>query len=256
VSGLSGKSVLVLRSEEQRAPLVNELLKAGARPLAVPLMEFAPTERQAELGACLARAAEYDWLVFSSANAVRFSAPHLGDTPRVACIGAASAEAARRAGIEVDLVPPEPWVPATLTRAMAEATQLEGARVLLPRGDLARDTLADALREQGARVDCIEAYRNRIPEEAKAGLRAALEDGVDAIALTSPSTVERLFDLLGPPRILELARSCIFACIGPTTAAALRERGVEPHVVAEVQSPTGLVQALEKLYSEESDGLS
>jgi uroporphyrinogen-III synthase len=256
VSGLSGKSILVLRSEEQRAPLVNELLRAGARPLAVSLMEFAATESQAELARRLKRAPDYDWLVFSSANAVRFCAPHLGDTPKVACIGAASAQAARRVGISVDLVPPEPWVPATLVAALAATGQLEGASILLPRGDLARDTLANALRRQGARVDCVEAYRNIVPEGAEAGLRAALEGDLDAIALTSPSTIERLFELLGAERTLELARDCSFACIGPTTAAALRERGVEPGVVAETQSPEGLVQALEKFYSEESDGLS
>ncbi len=255
---LFARRVLVLRSVEQRGGLLLELARAGAEARAVPLLEFHASERQAELRVALSRAAEYDWLVFSSANAVRFSTQALPETwadgpPRVACIGAASAAAARAAGLRVDVVPPSRFTPEGLVAAMGP---LAGQRVLLPQSAEARDTLQALLEAAGAQVAAVEAYRNLLPEGAREALGAELEAGVDAALLTSPSTVERLAALLGARGLRELAKSVTLACVGPTTADALREAGIDRVLIADEQSDRGLVEALATHYREESDAVS
>ena len=255
---LFARRVLVLRSVEQRGGLLLELVRAGAEARPVPLLEFHASEREAELRAALARAAEYDWLVFSSANAVRFSKPALpearpGGPPRVACIGAGSAAAARAAGLRVDVVPSAPFAPERLVAAMGS---LVGQRVLLPRSAEARDTLEALLEGAGAQVTAVEAYRNVLPTGAREALCAEVDAGVDAALLTSPSTVERLSALLGAGGLRELAKSVTLACVGPTTADALREAGIDPALIADEQSDHGLVEALATHYREDPDAIS
>lgn len=239
---LFARRVLVLRSVEQRGPLLLELARAGAEGCPVALLEFLPPEDDSELRAVLAGAEAYDWWVFSSANAVRFSKPGLRGVPRrVACIGPASAAAARAAGWRVDVVPDAPFTPERLVAAMGP---LAGQRILLPRSAEARETLPELLEQGGAEVTAVEAYRNVLPAGAGEALGHAIRSGLDAALLTSPSTVERLCALLGADGLRELAKSVTLACVGPTTASALRAAGLEPALVADEQSDRGLVEAL------------
>jgi uroporphyrinogen-III synthase len=139
---------------------------------------------------------------------------------------------------------------------MAESADLGGARVLFPRAAGAREALAVALETRGAEVASVEAYRTGVPAEAREQLARAAEAGLDAVLLASPSAVEALFELLGERQAAALAGRAVFACIGPTTAEALRARSVEPQVVSERQSGDDLLDALERHFAEESHGLS
>jgi uroporphyrinogen-III synthase len=119
--------------------------------------------------------------------------------------------------------------------------------------------LPRALASRGARVDAVHAYRNRAPVDAGERLAAELALGIDAVLLTSPSTVERLFALLAPAERARLLARVAFACIGPTTADALaRALGGLPARAwtAQLQNRTALVDALERGFAEESHGLS
>ena len=262
---LFGRRVLVARARGQGAELELELRRRAAEPVAVPLLEVLPPTDPEALEAALRRASGYDWIVYTSANAVRFAtprAPALART-RVACIGEATARAARAAGLRVDLVPPGESTPESLAEALAAAGELAGLRILLPRAERARETLADVLIACGARVDAVEAYRTRAPEGAGARLQAALARGLDAVVLTSPSTVAHLFELLAPAEQAALCACAVFACIGPTTAAALAVAlGGRPARVrtAGLQTTSALVDALERMFAEEhseaSNGLS
>jgi uroporphyrinogen III methyltransferase/synthase len=258
---LFGRRVLVGRAEGQGSELALELRRRAAEPVSVPLLELAPPEDERPLAAALARAAEYDWIVYTSANAVRFATPK-GDAAargRVACIGEATARAARAAGLRVDLVPAGESSPERLAEALAAAGALDGRRVLVPRSGRARDTLVRALESRGARVDAVEAYRTIAPEGAGEALRAELARGLDAVALTSPSTVAHLFALLAAEELDALRASAVFACIGATTtealAAALAGRPARVCTAA-LQTSSALVDALERELAEDSDGLS
>jgi uroporphyrinogen-III synthase len=131
--------------------------------------------------------------------------------------------------------------------------------VLFPRAEKAREAIVRELEQRGARVDAVEAYRTRLPEEAPGMLAAALEAGVDAVAFTSPSTVEHFFALLDVAAARDLLARVRFACIGPTTAAALEAalggRAARTRV-AERQDMEALVAALEHSFAEDVDGLS
>lgn len=262
---LFGRRVLVPRAEEQRTELLLRLSRAGAEPVSVPLMRFEPTRRPEELRSALEGASAYDWLIFTSANAVRFSAPHLegltsadarSGRPRIACIGPATARAAKAAGLQVELTPAESSVPEELARSLGERSRLAGARILLPRAAEPRDELRQTLAAAGAKVHCVEAYLNGLPPDAGPELRSALEAGLDAVLVTSPSTVERLACLLGESVLSALAKSAQIVCIGPSSAGALRDHGLEPDAVAARQSADGLVEALERCYSEGDHGIS
>jgi uroporphyrinogen III methyltransferase/synthase len=256
---LFGRRVLVGRAVGQRAELALELRRRAAEPVLVPLLAFLPPADLAPLRAALARR-DWDWVALTSANAVdavRGAAPAgFPGHARIACVGEATAEAARRCGWEPAAVPAERALPEELALEMEARGALRGARVLFPRAAQARQELVDALGRAGASVECVEAYRTVVPPEAAPGLRAALAEGLDAIALTSPSMAEHLFDLLDAPARARLAREVRFACIGPTTAKALARWGAQRVVVAARQSAPALVDALERAYAEEDHGVS
>jgi uroporphyrinogen III methyltransferase/synthase len=252
---LFGQRVLILRAADQSAELVVRLAAAGAEPVVVPLLAFAPSSQPDVLRDALARAPVCDWLVFTSANAVRFSLPWLpalraGERPRIACIGRATAAAAARAGLAVQPLPEGPTGPTALVETLARHGSLEGAEILLPRAAVATADLPEALRARGARVHCVEAYRNIEPPGAGMTLRAAMREQLDAVVFTSPSTVGRLFAILGERELHDLAKRCGLISIGPTTAAALRERGLVAVREAAEASSDGLIAALESYFSE------
>lgn len=246
---LFGRRVLVLRAPEQRAELIERLARAGAEPTSVPLLAF---EALSELPPARG---EPEWVAFTSANAVRYTPAERIGSARVACIGAATARAARRAGLEVTVMP-EGARPELLAQVMSEAGELRGAHVLLPQVVGGRDTLARALVAAGARVERVAVYRNVTPAGAAERLREALSEELDAVMLTSPSTVERFACAIGPARLRELAARSALVCIGETTAAALHAHGVERLRVAEQATSAGLVAALERHFSEGPHGVS
>jgi uroporphyrinogen III methyltransferase/synthase len=253
---LFGRRVLVARAVDQRAGLVLALRRAAAEPVCVPLLEFRALD-PAPLHAALDE--RWDWIAFTSANAVRFAKRCLGAGPggaRVACIGEATAQAARRLGWPVDALPAGRALPDELAKEMERAGSLRGARVLLPRAVRAREALVDALEARGARVRSVEIYASRMPDTAPAALRAVLAQGLDAAALTSPSSAQHLCSALEPAERAALLAQVCFACIGPTTAAALRELGAARVVEACEQSDAGLVAALERAFGEERDAVS
>ena len=256
---LFGRRILVTRAAAQGPDWAEAVLRRGAEPVLVPLLAFEPPADPAPLERALADLERFDWLVFTSSNAVRFVADRLGAgrrLPRVACVGPATAAAARAVGLAPELEPPGRSLPEVLVERMAESADLAGARVLFPRAAGARDALVVALENRGAQVASVEAYRTGVPAEAREQLARAAEAGLDAVLLASPSAVEALFELLGEKEAAALARRAAFACIGPTTAEALRARSVEPQVVSERQSGDDLLDALERHFAEEMHGLS
>jgi uroporphyrinogen-III synthase len=239
-SPLTGKRIVITRAVEQSDSLLKALAAQGAMPLLFPLLEFAPPEDAFPLNNALAHLSQFDWIFFTSQNGVRafLERANLLEPPvvpsssrtRIAVVGPATADAVRQFGFSVD------HVAAThngLALAAELHDQLQNASVLLPRGDKATRDLPAALREAGALVTEIIAYRTILPEHLNEGVRWAIEKGtVDAILLFSPSAVRHLKDLVGPEKFSRLSNSILFAAIGPITADALREAGAGRFVTA------------------------
>lgn len=260
---LFGMRVLVTRTPEQAAPLASALRTAGARPVLAPMIRLLPAEDSSQLDAGLRRLRDYDAIVFTSANALRFTlqrARELGleatlreTSARVVCGGAQTARAAVEAGLPVHFVPAAASAEGRRGSGDAEAllaqlsTHLEprGRRFLLPRSEIGREVLADGLAKLGAEVDAVVAYRNVPPAEERAEeLRAWLRrDELDVLTFASPSAVRHLVALLGEEERSAMQR-CILAAVGPTTAAALESLGFRADVVPDWPDAKQLVAAL------------
>ena len=205
---LFGRRVLVTRTRIQASTLSNRLSQMGAFPLEVPTIDVRLQPDSPDLLAALASAAQFDWIAFTSANAVRAVMDGLTRTGRdtralhgvkIAAIGPASAAALARYGIMADLVA-DTATSAGLASAMIESG-IAGSRVLLPRSDIAGSTLPDRLRSSGALVEEVVSYRTVIPQSSRKLVRSTLRDGIDAITFTSSSTVKNFVWTAGRRRL-------------------------------------------------------
>ncbi len=256
-AALAGLRILVTRPQGQASRLSEALRAEGAEPIEVPAIAIVPPPSWDELDAAIARGS-YDWVVFTSANGVRFFAERLRATGRtvswfdhvnVAAIGPETARMLRTAGVEPRLVPDE-YVAEALVACIADRGPLDGQRVLVPRADIARDALVTGLRQEGATVDSVVAYRT-VPATPPPDLLLSLQRGaIDAATFTSSSTVRALLEMLGTQA--DTLKGVTIACIGPVTAATARDAGLVPHVVATTYTVAGLVSALRDHFQSES----
>jgi uroporphyrinogen III methyltransferase/synthase len=262
---LFGKRVLVTRAAEQAGPLADALRRAGAEPRLLPLLRFAPPTSSVAIDAALADLASYDALLFTSANAVRWSAARARELGkdlaafrgRVMCVGLASADAARRAGLAPAPVPSERFDAEALLEQVLASLVVEGRRILLPRAEAGRDLLPDGLRRAGAAVDAPAAYRTLAPpadgEEARTLCDWLARGELDVLTFTSPSAVRHFFALAGEAGRAAAAR-CTRVAIGRTTADALVRERAPAHVVPERAGARELVDALLRHAAAEAAG--
>lgn len=235
---LAGRRIVITRPAERAGRLAARLAALGAIPIVFPTIRIEAADPAPLVAA--ARALDgFDWVIFTSANGVEAFFARLADAGRnardvgrrkVAAIGPVTARALRERGVEPALMPAEYVAEAVL----ASLGEVRGLRILLPRADIAREALAEGLRERGALVTELAAYRTVGADGPPPDL-----DQADAVTFTSSSTV-RHFVATGarPPRAKVV-------CIGPVTAATARELGLEVSAVATEYTEDGLIEALE-----------
>ncbi len=250
---LQNLRILITRPEGQSSTLATLLVSEGATVIEIPTIAIAPPASYCALDAALTTLRSYDWLVFTSANAVRAFAArartlNLPANPRrVAAIGTATARALAETGVApaADLIPPQ-----AVAESFAEALtpHAPGASMLLIRAAVARDLLPEALTAAGAQVTVAEAYRNIVPPEAATQLRALFTNNPpDAITFTSASTAQNLAEILTAAN-LGIPPQTILASIGPITSQAMRDLNLEPTIEARQSTIPSLVEALTKFY--------
>jgi uroporphyrinogen III methyltransferase/synthase len=244
---LFGRRVAVTRARGQNESLLAALDELGGDAIPLPTIEVRPAADPAPQDRAIGSLESYDWLIFTSANGVRFFLEHLdrsgrdlrGLRARLCAIGPATRAALQALHLKVDLMAEE-YVAEGLLSAFS-AYDLTGCRMLLPRAAMARDTVPEGLRARGAHVDVVEAYRTVIPEEAAASAAAIFaERRPDWITFTSSSTVRHFVQIAGA----EALRGVKVASIGPVTSATARSLGVEVTAEAEVYTADGIVQAI------------
>ena len=240
---LLGWTVVVTRPRAQATELAERLRAAGALAVEAPVVSLGePGDGGAALRAAAGRVGAYDWVVFTSANAVEAFVGLLRDArsfgaARIAAIGPGTAAALARCHLVADLVPERFVAEGLLEVFPPPPGPTGGGRVLLPRAAQARDVLPKGLRALGWDVDVVEAYRTgrtRPSEEALASVRSA-----DVVTFTSSSTVSGFLDVVDRRDV-----PGIVACIGPVTADTARSLGLRVDVVASVHTIEGLVAAL------------
>ncbi len=246
---LEGRRILVTRRPEQGGPLARRLAELGATVLEVGLLEIAPPLDSGPLEAALRKLSSYDWIAFTSANAVAAVAEALRGLgiapvpPGVASVGPATSQAIRQYLPAWSVVrEPESDYRAETLVATFEKEEVEARHFLLPISDRARDVLAEGLSARGAQVDRVVAYRTIAPSDAGAALAEALAQGVDVVTFASPSAVENFVEV-APTR----GPAVRVAVIGPVTEARARTLGLDVVATAEPATADGLADAVLRL---------
>jgi uroporphyrinogen III methyltransferase/synthase len=252
---LFGRRIVVTRSREQAGELIEMLEERGAEAIASPTIRIAAPDDSAPLDAALSAVTGFDWIIFTSANAVdSFMARLLaqGDVRdlkgiRIATVGPSTASRLNRYGIRVDLTPGE-YRAEGLIEALGSLAPVRGTRVLLPRADIGREVIADDLRRAGAEVTDVIAYRTTLAQGERDGdrdvYRMLLDGQIDAITFTSASTVRNFAQIHGEDQAADLLRDIVVACIGPVTAEAAHQLGIAATVMPERYTIPDLVDTL------------
>src|SRR5687767_10943767 len=245
------KRILITRPRAQADEFAGKLRSAGLEPIFFPVIEIQPIQENVALERALAKLDCYDWLVFTSVNAVdvvfdRYSPIKIGNGSGVKCaaIGPKTAEALQARGITPDFVPDE-YVAESILPGLGD---LRGKWVLLPRAEIARQALPEAICEAGGIPHEIAVYKTLPAQPDPEGL-AALKLGVDIITLTSSSTVRNLVRIAREHGLdpLALPGNPLFICIGPITEQTAREEGLANLVTAKEYTTQGMVEVLKKL---------
>jgi uroporphyrinogen-III synthase len=257
---LEGKRIVVTRAVEQSRDLMARLENMGAIVLLFPAVSFSEPSDTSELDRVIRSLAEYDWILFTSANAARFFAGRchkLGVEPGqegnylCAAVGPATASAVAAEGFSVDHVAQE-FLGSALARELSAS--LAGKKILLPRSERARPDLPNALKAVGAEVMEVVAYHTGgvgvIEPEVMQAIREAQ---VDVISFFSPSAIENMRADLGEEVLSRLGAKAALAAVGPVTAAALRSAGLPVAIEAPLATAESMTAAIANYFSSSAD---
>jgi uroporphyrinogen-III synthase len=253
---LEGKRVVVTRAVEQARDLMARLENMGATVLLFPAVSFSEPSDTGELDLAIRSLGEFDWILFTSANAVRFFAgrcrklavePGQGGNYRCAAVGPATASAVATEGFSVDHVAQE-FLGVALARELSAS--LAGKKVLLPRSARARPDLPNALKAVCAEVSEVVAYHTGGVGVIEPGvMRAIREAQVDVISFFSPSAIENMRGELGEEVLARLGARAALAVVGPVTAASLRNAGLPVAIEAPLATAESMAAAIANYFS-------
>jgi uroporphyrinogen III methyltransferase/synthase len=257
---LFGKRILITRQKEQARDFARLLAALGAQPVEAPMIRILPPLDVAPLDAACARVGDFEWIVFASPNAVdTFMSRLLASSSdvralhgvRLCAIGRGTADRLAGHGLKVDLVPDESRADGVVD-AIAASTQLSGLAVLLPRGDIGRQVIAEELRRRGADVTEAIAYRTLLVDQEREGgpdvYRMLLERSIDVVTFTSPSAVRSFVSTVGAEPAADLLRPTVVAAIGPVTAEAAAQFGIPTTVMPEEYNIQALADAIVRYF--------
>jgi len=250
---LYGWTVLVPRTKEQAGDMSDRLVAHGALPIEVPTIAVEPPRSPTQMERAVKGLVDgrYQWVVFTSTNAVRAVWEKFAEFGldarafsgvKIACVGESTADRVRAFGISPELVPSGEQSSLGLLDEFPEFDSIFDPvnRVLLPRADIATETLAEGLRERGWEIEDVTAYRTVRAAPPAAETREMIKTGgFDAVCFTSSSTVRNLVGIAGKPHT-----RTIVACIGPKTAETAAEFGLRVDVQPETAAVGPLVDAL------------
>jgi uroporphyrinogen III methyltransferase/synthase len=258
---LFGKRILVTRPREQAAEFVDLLESLGAQAIEAPLVRIMPPDDYGPLDEACATIERFDWVVFSSGNAVdAFMRRLLGSSRdlralggvKLCAVGPSTAEHLARLGLKVDLVPPE-YRAESLAHALAESGNVRGLKIFLPHADIGREVVAEELRKLGADVTEAVAYKTVVAEADRDGdpdiYRMLLERRIDVVTFTSASAVRSFVKLLGAEPAADLLGTVVVASIGPVTAEAAAQYQIKSTIIPTEFTIPALVDAIVEYYS-------
>ncbi len=249
--GLEGKRILVTRGEDQADEFSAMIRKRGGAPVPFPTVRILPVDDPAPLDAAIRDLPSFDWVLFTSANAVRFffervealGGRGLPDGVRAASVGPGTGRELARRGVRVDLTAARHTAEG-LVEALAR-DGVAGRRFLFPRALEGREVIPEEIARQGGAVTAVPAYRNGLPEKDERAASELAAAPPDVCTFASPSAFRNFFLLLGEDRAASvLARSRI-AVIGEVTARAVAARNLTVDIMPEKYTLLGMLDAIE-----------
>lgn len=258
---LAGKRLVITRAPEQAREMIHALEALGAEVLLLPMVEFAPPHDCRELDDALSKLSGFDAILFLSKNAVRYifgRCRELGikcevvesSKCMIAAVGPGTAQAIASEGLRVDYIA-KGQTGEALVRELGDRVARQ--KVLLPRSDRGDECLSKALREAGAHLTEVIAYRTTAPETIEPGLLARVRGGeVDAVIFASPSAFNTFSDFVGVDEVANLSARVQFAALGPTTANAIRGAGARVEIESAEPSASGLANAIAMYYQRQA----
>ncbi len=253
----AGRRIVVTRARNQAGGLAQRIEALGGVVIESPTIEIQAPASFAELDRAVQHIEVYPWIIFTSVNSV---APFLERlmlagksvaelaNAQVAAIGSETTKRLAAAGIAVAVVPSRYQAEGILESL--NGVELTGKRVLIPCAAKARDVLPETLRQWGAIVDVVEAYRTVAPAFDAAAMRQWLERGdIDMVTFTSSSTVSNFVRLCGGGSLAAIAGNAALASIGPITAKTIEELGGQVAVMAQPSTIDGLIGAMIEYFS-------
>jgi uroporphyrinogen III methyltransferase/synthase len=265
---LFGKRILITRPREQAAELVDLLESLGADAIEAPMIRIVPPDDYGPIDEACARIDEFDWIVFSSTNAVDVFLKRLLASTRdiralhevkLCAVGPAAAERLAEHGVKVDLIPSE-YRAEAVVHAIAEQGSVKGLRVFLPRADIGREVIADELRKQGAEVTEAIAYRTVIADPEREGepdiYRMLLDRRIDVVTFTSASAVSNFVKVLGAEPAADLLRTTAVASIGPVTAEAAAQSNIHTTIMPAQYTIPALADAIVEYFQKQPAAVS
>ncbi|KKM08728.1 HemD protein [Clostridiales bacterium PH28_bin88] len=249
---LFGRRVVITRARTQAGEFAERIEALGGEAWEFPTIDIAPPTDFGPLDRAVQEVRQYNWIVFTSVNGVESFFDRLRQLEkdirdlcgiRLCAIGPKTREALESYGLRIEYMPEEYVAEAVVEKFRSE--NMHGKRVLLPRADIARKLLPEALREMGAIVDEVVAYRTIKGRGDTQRLKEMLRGGsIHAVTFTSSSTARNFVDMLGREEAPSLLSGVTVACIGPITADTARAYGLPVHVIAEEYTIEGLTRAL------------
>jgi uroporphyrinogen III methyltransferase/synthase len=249
---LFGQRIVVTRSREQASALSARLEELGAEVWEFPTIEIASPVDWTAFDAALDSLNQFQWIIFTSVNGVRAFFERLRNRQmdvrnlygiKICAIGPKTRECLEKYGLNIEYVPEE-YVAEAVVAGLKDKI-VKGDKVLLPRADIARKVLADSLKELGAEVTEVIAYRTVKSRFGEQNLTQMLKElQITMVTFTSSSTVKNFVDGIASNQLHELMAGVTVACIGPITAQTAKNSGLTVHVQATEYTIEGLVQSI------------
>ena len=249
---LFGKRVMVTRSRDQASVFAEMLIDRGATTIEFPTIDVVPPASWAELDSAIQIIETYNWIIFTSANAVKYFMERLRGLGKdlrilkgvnICTVGPKTAELLEQYGLRADLIPAE-FKAEGVVAALGGAA-VKGRKFLIPRAKVAREIIPDKLRGQGADVTVAVAYENVRPTADVERIKKLFEEKkIAVVTFTSSSTVHNFVEILGQKGYIKLIEGVSVACIGPVTAKTAEEYGMRTDIMPKDYTIPALVDAM------------
>lgn len=256
---LFGRTILITRAQEQSEDLAIKLREGGANVISIPMIKIVQPEDWGPVDQAIENLKNYNWIIFTSANGVRFFLRRLRENGkdlrelygvRIMAIGPGTAAEISRHDLKVDAMP-EKFIAESVVDLFGDA--LNGMRILLPRAKVARDVIPRELSKRGAIVDVVPVYETMSPETARDELIKILkENPPDVITFTSSSTVRNFAEILGKENIKGMLNGVRIACIGPVTKKSVEELGLSPDIMPQNYTTDDLTDAIVEYFKNQA----